>query len=217
MKKVKVLIVDDHKIIRAGLRTLLELENDEYNFQVTEAENCETAVAKVKKSRYDIALVDYQMPKVNGVETTKAILKQRPNIPVLALSNYNDFGYISSFLEAGAKGYILKDIGSWELVKAIASLLKGKNYFSNEVALTLLRAKNNFKSGGRSLPEKKFSDKERSILKLISRGLTSKQIALKLFISKHSVDKYRKQLLAKMKVRNAVGLLTKARKMKLID
>jgi len=95
--------------------------------------------------------------------------------------------------------------------------LKGKNYFSNEVALTLLRARNNFKSGGRSLPEQKFSDKERSILKLISRGLTSKQIALKLFISKYSVDKYRKQLLAKMKVKNVVGLLTKARKLKLID
>ena len=138
-------------------------------------------------------------------------------MPVLALSNYNDFGYISSFLEAGAKGYILKDINSWELVKAIASLLKGKNYFSNEVALTLLRAKNNFKSGGRSLTQQKFSDKERSILKLIARGLTSKQIAIKLFISKHSVDKYRKQLLAKMKVKNAVGLLTKARKLKLID
>ncbi|MBI4946217.1 MAG: response regulator transcription factor [Bacteroidetes bacterium] len=211
MQTIKVLITDDHLIVREGLRSLLTQKNDQYHFLIEEAETGEEAIAKVKKQDYDIILMDYRMPKMNGAETTQAILALKPRIPILALSNHNELLYIKNMLEAGAKGYIMKDIKADELIKAIITVLSGKNYFSNEVAQKLLHDKEGSFRNKKTPSGKELSEREVSVLKLVDQGDTSTEMAEKLFISLHTIAKYRKQLKAKMQVKNVASLLKRAR------
>jgi len=151
-------------------------------------------------------MMDYQLPGLNGAETTKAMMSHKSNIKVLGLSNYDESVYVKNILNAGARGYVLKNIDANELIKAISTILKGKYYYSNEVAAQLLNAGN-----------EALSDREFEILKLIAAGNTNKEIAHKLFLSKRTVDKHREHLLEKMKVKNTVGLLRKAKLRKFIE
>ena len=211
LQKIKVLIVDDHRLIREGLRVLLKLENNQYNFIVEEATSGEAAIEKVKKNNFDIVLMDYQLPTLNGAETTRILLSLKPNVNVLALSNYDERAIINSFQKAGVKGYVLKNnIEAEELFKSITIILNGKKYYSNEIAARMGETKET-ESG------KKLCARECDILELIAQSHTSRQIADKLFLSKRTIDKYRGKLLAKMQVRNTAGLLIQAKKLKLID
>jgi DNA-binding NarL/FixJ family response regulator len=164
--------------------------------------------------------MDYQLPKMNGAETTRSMLACKPNINILALSNYDESVYIKNILRAGAKGYVLKNIDADELVKAITTILRGKNYYSNDVAVKLIDVNDNV-SGNKGyikiLSGEKLSEREIAVLRFINEGYTSKQIADKLFLGKRTVDKYRQRLLEKMNVSNTAGLLKQARILKLID
>ena len=206
MKKIKVLIVDDHKMIRDGLRSMLESHKKRYHFVIEEAETGEAGILQVKKSNYDIVLMDYQLPKLNGAETTREMLRFNPNINILGLSNYDESIYVENIINAGAKGYVLKNIDANELIKAILDTLNGKNYYSTEIAAKLLN------------PDKqKLSIREFEILRLIAAEHSTKEIADKLCLSKRTVEKHREHLLRKMKVSNTAGLLRQAQLCKLID
>jgi len=216
MRIIKVLIVDDHVAIRAGLGTLLNHHIGEHKFIIDDAASGEEAIMKVKKSTYDIAIVDYQMPRLNGAQTTKAILASKPKTAVIALSGYNEPLCIRNMMKAGAKGYILKTMGADEIVKGIITVVNKKNYFPKEL---VLRSNLNINPRKiiKALGGKKLSEKEISIIKSISEGFKSQQIAEKLCLTKYSIDKYRKQLLKKLEVSNTIKLLLRARELKLID
>lgn len=218
MKKIKILIVDDHRIIREGLVALLnQNKGSQFSFLIEEAQNGEEAIEKVKKSDYDIVLMDYRMPNLDGAETTRIITVAKPHIRVIALTNYHEMRMIKNMLKAGARGYLLKNIESDELIKAITTVLNGEKYFSNEVAMQLIDAKNDSANTKKICLEKKLCEKEIAILKLIAHAYTSRQIADKLCLSKHSIDKYRQQLLGKMQVKNSIGLIARARELTLVD
>ena len=219
-RKIKVLIVDDHKMIREGLRSMLEFEKKSYDFLIEEAASGEEGIEKIKKYDYDIVIMDYQLPKLNGAETTRAMLAYKPTIKILALSNYDEEAYVKNILKSGAKGYVLKNIDADELTKAITIILNEKNYYCNDVAIKLINSyedkSNPIYVGEISIPQK-ITLRELEVLRLIAEAYTTKQIAEKLFISKRTVDKYRQHLLEKMEVNNTVNLLKQAKVLKLIN
>lgn len=141
---------------------------------------------------------------------TQAILSYKPNINVLALSNYDERAIINSFQKAGVKGCVTKNIEIDDLIKVITSILNGGEYYSHEIAKRM-DGENKTPSG------EKLSEKEFIILEFINQGFTSQQIADKLFLSKHAINKYRRQLLRKLQVKNAIHLLSQGKKLKLID
>ncbi len=217
MNKISILIVDDHHIIRDGIRTMLQSHKNKYVFNIEESSSGEGAIEKIKKHNYDIVLMDYQLVNLNGSETTKALVKLKPEIKILALSNYDESLYIDNIMNAGAKGYILKSIDVDELIKAITTILNGQNYYSNEIAVKLISHSKDFLKVKKNLLKNKIGERELEILKLIAESYTNKQIAQKIFLSKRTVDNYRYRLLKKMSVNNTISLLKKAKMLKLID
>ena len=152
---------------------------------------------------------------MNGAKTTEDILLYRHDVKVLALSNYDEVSYAESMLAAGAKGYILKNIEPLQLLTAIRTILSGKNFYSNEIALKLLEASQNDE---RSIIKNKnaLTPREIEVLKLICQEKKNEQIANELCISKRTVDTHRQNLLLKLQVKNTVGLIKAAYKMELL-
>ena len=209
-RKIKILIVDDHPIIRNGLQDMLGSKNDYYSFIIEGAETAEQAIVKVKKNHYDLVLMDFSLPAMNGIQATRTITAHKPNLKVLALSQFDERGIINSFLNAGASGYLLKNAGIEEYLKAITTVLNGKKYFSSEIANMLLNEAKQTPSG------EKLSKRDMVILNLIAEGNTTRHIADKLCVSIPSINKYRIQLLKKLKAKNVAGLLMNAKKLKLV-
>lgn len=208
MKKIRVIIADDHKIIRVGLRGLLEREKD---IEVAgEAENGMNLLALLKSTPTDVILMDIDMGDTNGIETTRQVKELYPAAQVLGLTMHEEQNYIIPMLEAGASGYLLKDAGREELLGAIHTVYHGDSYFSQKVSATLLHAITkqkeapSFKSGKNQIP---LSDREIEVLQLIARELSNGEIAEKLFISIRTVDTHRRNLLEKLNVKNTAGLV----------
>src|SRR5882762_1192429 len=207
MTKIKVLIADDHKIIRVGLRGLIELSKD---IEVAaEAENGTEVIDLVKKVKVDVVLMDIDMGHTSGIETTHQLKKEHPEIKVLGLTMHEEQEYIVEMLEAGASGYLLKNIGMDELLTAIRTAAKGDSYFSHQVSTTLLQAitqKKNFPAfkGNHNGP---LTEREIEVLQLIAREFSNGEIAEKLFISIRTVDTHRRNLLEKLQVKNTAGLV----------
>lgn len=212
MKSIKVLIIDDHKMIRDGLRVMLEMHKSRHSFIIDEAESGEEGTEKASKNAYDIILLDYQMGGMDGADTAKIIMMRKPNAKILALSNYNEYAYIDKMInEGGVKGYILKNIGPDELIKSIETVLSDKNYFSHEIAFSLLK---NQKHPVKSKPVKTMhpkyaalSQREMDILRLIAEENSNDEIANKLDISRRTVDKHRQNIMLKLNVSNMVALI----------
>jgi DNA-binding NarL/FixJ family response regulator len=200
---VRLLIVDDHQMVRDGIRVMLESQNKTYDFIITEAENGEDAVKKVLKQDYDIVLIDYQLPKMTGMETVEKILLYKPTTKILALSNYDELTYINNMLKAGVSGYILKNVEPIELIAAIKTILNDKIFYSNEVAIKLIESK---KRTATSIDKYSLTKRELEILKLITEEKTNDEISTLLFIAKRTVDSHRQNLLNKLGVKNTVGL-----------
>lgn len=137
-RPVQTLIIDDHKMIRDGLKVMLSSLKKFIHFDIEEAESGEQALIKVSKKIFDIIIVDYHLPGISGAETTIQILRFKPNTKILALSNYDELPYIQNMINAGVKGYILKNIEPSQMLSAIKTILEGKTYYSNEVALKLI-------------------------------------------------------------------------------
>jgi DNA-binding NarL/FixJ family response regulator len=221
-KKIKILIVDDHKMVRDGIRSMIESQEKKYLFQVDEAENGEVGIEKAKQIFYDIIIMDYQLPVLNGVDATKAILDHNPMIRILALSNYDEYMYIDNMMKAGARGFVLKNIGPEEFISAIEAVLSGKNYYSNDVAVKLISFDQNNVQVARLVRQKRdkaemLSKRELEILKLIAAEYTNEEIAIRLFISKRTVDTHRQNLMKKLNVKNTAGLVKHAFELKILE
>ncbi len=221
-KKIRILIVDDHKMVRDGIRSMLESQEKKYKFILEEAENGEEGVEKAKKAYYDVIIMDYQLPIMNGVDATRTIMAHNPEMRVLALSNYDEYMYIDNMMKSGARGFVLKNIGPEEIIHAIETLMNGKNYYSNDVAVKLISFDPDHLQVARLLRQKRdktemLSKRELEILKLIATEYTNEEIANRLFISKRTVDTHRQNLMKKLNVKNTAGLVKFAFELKILE
>ncbi len=214
-KLTEVLIVDDHRMVRDGIRSMLELKFDKYKFSITESDSGEDALIKVAKNDYDIILMDYQMSGINGADTVERLIAFNPDQKILALSNYDDYTYIKKIMKAGAKGYVLKNINPDELVLAIDTILSGKMYYANDVAVKLIHP-NKAYTNTSGLVDVSVSLREREVLTCIADELSNDEIAVKLDISKRTVDSHRQNLIRKLEVKNTAGLVKYALEHKLV-
>lgn len=206
MEKIKVLIADDHKIVRVGLRGILEREED--ITVVGEAEDGNEVLDILKSTVTDVVLMDIDMGRTNGIATTQKVKASHPEVQVLALTMHEEQGHIVGMLEAGACGYLLKNAGREELLAAVHTVAKGDSYFSNQVSATLLQALTNVKR--RSAPSNNntpLSDREVEVLQLIAKEYSNGEIAEKLFISIRTVDTHRRNILEKLQLKNTAGLV----------
>jgi DNA-binding NarL/FixJ family response regulator len=214
-KIVRLLIIDDHQMVRDGIRMMLESKRDLLKFEIEEAENGEIAIQKILKNNFDIILIDYQLPGMTGTETLQKIHLYKKDIKVLVLSNYDEYSYVRSMIDEGANGYILKNIDPSQLIHAIQSVLAGTPYYSNEVALKLIDSSRNADKLI-SINKSGLSKRELEVLKMIALEMTNDEIAKSLFISKRTVDTHRQNLLKKLQVKNTVGLIKAAYAFKLV-
>jgi DNA-binding NarL/FixJ family response regulator len=206
MKKIQLLLVDDHNMVRQGLRVLLEAEED--IVVVGEAETGRQAVQMARQLQPDVIVMDIAMPNLNGLEATRQIVKEVPHSKVLVLSSYGDDEYLHQLTDAGASGYLLKQTAATDLIKAVRETSKGNAFFSPAVSKRLLdRYRETFLNGA---PIKKqgtlLTTREAEVLQLIAEGKPNKQIAADLCISIKTVEKHRQQVMNKLNIHDIAGL-----------
>lgn len=209
MNTIRVVIADDHKIIRVGLRGMLERELD---IAVTaEAEDAKEILTVLAENEADVVLMDIDLGESDGIKTTRKIKELYPFLQVLGLTMHEEPDYIIKMLEAGASGYLLKNAGRDELLAAIHTVAKGDSYFSQKVSATLLQAitrqQEKPANDKRTITGSPLTDREIEVLRLIAQENSNGEIAEKLFISIRTVDTHRRNLLEKLQVKNTVGLV----------
>lgn len=215
MRKVKILIADDHAMIRDGVRSLLS-RNKEWSV-VGEASNGEQAITFYNTLEPDLMILDISMPEKNGMEVAKHILSQHTNAKIIILSMFEDEDYISKCMETGVMGYVVKSETGDELEKAVQTVLRGQNYFSSLVQTVIFKKYSTNISKKKTVePDVRLTAREVEIVKLIGEGLTSHQMADKLFISPRTVETHRANLMKKVGVKNSIELVKKVEKMGLI-
>lgn len=202
---IRVLIADDHKIMLAGLRSLLEKQDD---FEVVaEAPNGRKAVQLAQEKEPDVVVMDVTMPDLNGIEATMQITESLPATRVIALSMHSDKRFVMGMLRAGASGYLLKDCASQELATAIHRVAEGKKYLSPEITGVVI---DDFLLGGpadkAATAASPLSAREREVLQLIAEGWSTKQIATHLYVSIKTIETHRRQLMKKLGLHNIADL-----------
>ncbi len=204
-KKVKIIIVDDHSIMRDGLKGVLT-KNPEYNVS-GEANNGQEALSVIEEIRPDIIFMDLSMPDMGGIEATGLITKQFPDSKIIILSMHSEQHQAMDAFRAGASGYVLKGSEPSEVLDAVAKVLEGKRYASPAIAETLFSGFVDIFQKEQVLePYDTLTNREREILKLIASGLKNKDIAEKLFISLHTVKTHRVHIMSKLDVHDMTGL-----------
>lgn len=206
MEKIKVLLADDHTVVRQGLRVLLEAEPD--IAVVGEAGNGREAVQMTKKLLPDVVVMDIAMPGLNGLEATRQIVREVPSAKLLVLSSYNDDEYVHQVTGAGATGYLLKQTAATDLIKAVREARRGNAFFSPVISKRLVERYREAVLSG--TPMKKQTDlltsREAEVLQLIAEGRANKQIAAELCISIKTVEKHRQQVMNKLNIHDIAGL-----------
>jgi DNA-binding NarL/FixJ family response regulator len=212
MDKIRIIIADDHQLFRNGLKILL---NSFPDFEVIgEASNGEEFLKLMKSVTADIALMDINMPEMDGIEATRKGIKMSPDINIIALSMYDEEEYYYKMVDAGAKGFILKDSDISEVRDAILTVVKGGSYFSQELLYHVIQKIKHREHESKSA---NLSKREKEILFKICEGLSNQEIAETLFISKRTVDKHRANLLGKTNSKNTASLILFAIRNKLIE
>ncbi len=213
MKRICIVLADDHQLILDGLNSLLK--NREDILVAGEAKNGRDALSLVKLLDPDIVLMDIDMPVMNGIEALKEIKKSFPSTKVIILSMHEESGMIKSLMALGANGYLLKSCSQDELLGAISSVAMGQQYFSHGVVRSLLQTESSPASSTHELTEL-LTDRETEVLQLIAEGFSNKEIGAKLFISHRTVDTHRTNLMKKLNVGNIAGLISFAIKKGLV-
>lgn len=215
MKKIKVLIVDDHTLVRAGICSLLALvEGIEV---VGEASDGKEALAKLKSLMPDVVLMDLAMPVMGGLEATRRLRKEYPSIKVLALTQYDDSEYVIPIIEAGASGFVTKMSAFSELAAAIEAAYKGESYLSSTAATALVEEyQQKIPSEGEQDPYLQLTDREREVLKLVAEGHTSREIADILVVSPKTVEWYKNSLMNKLNIHSRTDLIKYAIRKRII-
>ncbi len=206
---ISVFIVDDHPVVIEGIHSLLQNEMD--IAWMGHAMNASSCLGFFVNNTADVVLMDISMPNMDGVELCALMKEKYPGIMILGLSTFNQGLYIKKMMENGASGYILKNSSKEELIKAIHAVHEGHIYFSGEVGMALQEYQ---KLTAKELPV--ITAREKEILELIAEGYTNPQIAEKIFLSPFTVDSHRKNILAKLGVKNTASLIRLAVEKKLI-
>lgn len=193
------MIADDHQVIIDGIKSLLTSEEIQ---AVGEAHSGDELMDKLTRTTPDVILLDINMPGMNGLEAASLIRQKYPVVKLLVLTMYNKPEFIRNLISAGVHGYLLKNTGKAELLNAIRMVYNGEDYFSHEVSKTLIASM----KSNTSSQEPQLTKREKEVLKLIAKGMSTLEIAEKLFVSKHTIDTHRKNLLGKLNIKNSVGL-----------
>jgi DNA-binding NarL/FixJ family response regulator len=203
---MRILLVDDHTLMREGLRAVLEKRPD--MTVVGEAANGREAMELAGTTRPDVVVMDISMPELNGIDATRRILAEHPHIKVVGLSMNSDRRYVVAMFAAGAHGYLLKDAASDELILAVTAVMRGNRYVSPAVASMVVDAL--LKGEGIPAPsqEKPLSSREREVLQLLAEGNSSKDIAVRLSLAVPTVETHRRQIMEKLNL-HTVAELTK--------
>jgi DNA-binding NarL/FixJ family response regulator len=213
---IRVLIAEDHLVVRAGISALLEKAGDIHI--LGEVSNGQEAVEQAEKLKPDVLIMDIMMPRLNGVQAAENIHKLKLPTRILLLSMYADSSLIYQALQSGVKGYVLKSSVSDELLWAVRAVAEGKTYLSSQVSEIVVENAVNPKPHGTDQdPISNLSPREKEVLQLIAEGHTSNEIAQLLFISEKTVEKHRSSLMEKLNVRNLAGLVRLAVKYRLVD
>lgn len=206
MKKIRVLIVDDHTLVRDGIRSLLALLADVE--VVGEASNGKEALEKIKELVPDVVLMDLAMPVMGGLEATRRIRKEFPGTRVLALTQYDDSDYVIPVIEAGARGFVTKMAAFSELASAIQAAYRGDSFLSPSAAAALVdECQQKVTTKGEQDPYQLLTDRERVVLKLVVEGHTAREIAETLIVSPKTVEWYKTSLMRKLNIHNKTDLI----------
>ncbi len=212
MEKTRIIIADDHQLFRNGLKILLDAFPE---FEVVgEASNGKEFLKLLGDTKAEIALMDINMPEMDGIEATRNAVKIDPGISIIALSMYGEEEYYYKMVDAGAKGFLLKDSDISEVKEAILTIRKGGSYFSQELLYYVIQKIKHRETEKKSA---NLSKREKEILLKICEGLSNQEIAESLFISKRTVDKHRANLLGKTNSKNTASLILFALRNKLIE
>ncbi|MGA2750265.1 MAG: response regulator transcription factor [Verrucomicrobiota bacterium] len=206
MKKITVLLAEDHTIVREGFRRMLELEEDLE--VVGEAQDGRQAVALADKLRPEVVLMDIAMPLLNGLEATRQVLKALPNTKVLMLSAHSDDAYVKIAAESGAVGFLLKQTSAHDVCRAIREVHKGKTFFSPSISRRQDRLHEHSPGRAGSLVKKvaQLTSREMEVLQLIAEGKANKETAAELSIGIKTVEKHREHLMQKLDIHDTAGL-----------
>ena len=207
MNGIRVLLADDHKIMREGLRSLIK---DEGNLTVVgEARNGNETVEMARSAGPHVVIMDIAMPDLNGIEATRKILKDNPATKIIGLSGHPDQRYVREMLKAGASGYILKDTAYEELIRALKEVMNGRTYLSPEVTRGVVDSFVRANSSQEANPAFAIlSDREREVLQLLAEGMTTKEMADSLSVSVKTIETHRRNIMEKLNL-HSVAELTK--------
>ncbi len=203
---IRIVLADDHKITRQGLRSLLDKQEEME--VVAEAENGRDAVQLVEQLAPDVVIMDVTMPDLNGVEATRQIMSRSPDVKIIGLSMHSDSLFVTEMLKSGAAGYLLKDCAFEELSRAIRTVVEDKTYLSPSISGVVVDDYLHRLSKAGTSSSQVLSDREREVLQLLAEGKSTKQIALKLHISAKTVETHRRQIMNKLDI-HTVAELTK--------
>ena len=213
MNKIRLAIIDDHAVVLDGLKTMLNaFENLEV---VYTSQSGHQLLEHFQSDVPDVLLMDIQMPDINGIDLCKQITKQHPSVKVIAFTSFDDSNYVKQIFRSGAKGYLLKNSDKHAIVKAVETVMQNEEYMDDTIKKILLQE--SITGQRRSIFEVPLTKREKEILKLIADGLSSQEIADKLFISLRTVETHRLNLNQKLDVKNTAGLVKEAIKRGLID
>jgi DNA-binding NarL/FixJ family response regulator len=202
--KTKVLLADDHAVVRSGLKMVLEAQPDIE--VVAEAGDGAEAVQKALSGDIDLAVLDVAMPRMTGLQAVAELHRRRPDLRVLILSMYDNEQYFFEALKSGASGYVLKSAANRDLVEAIRSAMRGEPFLYPAAVTALIRDYLERARSGEGVPEDPLTPREQEVVKLIAEGHTSEEIAQTLVISKKTVERHRANILDKLGMRNRVDL-----------
>ncbi|MCE7055028.1 response regulator transcription factor [Algoriphagus sp. AGSA1] len=220
MNPIKIILADDHELVRDGIKSLLESEKD--FLVIDEASDGVEALEVIALQSPDLLIVDIRMPKMNGLEVVKEMSKRFPRIKKLVLSMHDSEEYVVEAIEAGADGYLLKGSSKSEFLKALHTISAGGKYFAGDVSAYIINNFVNGKPKASSRPDTiseeltNLTNREKQILELILEGKGNNEIADELKISKRTAEVHRFNLMKKLNVKNLVELTTKSRELKLI-
>ncbi|MFI5253602.1 MAG: response regulator [Bacteroidota bacterium] len=208
MKKIKLIIADDHEVVRSGLRAYFQNEPD--IIIVGEATDGEETLDLVAKRSPDVVLLDISMPKVNGIDATRNIKKNHPGVKVLILTIHDNEEFVFQLIAAGANGYVLKDAEKKEIIEGVRRVASGDRFFSSRISHLLIEEfikRINAEKISRVDSHETLSPREIDVLRGIAQGLTNQQIAEKLFISPLTVHTHRNNLMQKLNIHDIAGLV----------
>ena len=203
---VRILLADDHKILRDGLHSMLDAQQ---GFEVVAvADTGRKAVRLVDKHKPDVVIMDINMPELNGIDATRQIKASRPETKVITLSMYSDRHFIEGMLKAGVSGYLIKECAFEDMVKAVRMVMKDKVFLSTEITRAVIGEYVEILRNGSQSRGEELTNREREILQLIAEGHSTKMIAEKLFISTKTVETHRRNIMDKLEI-HTIPELTK--------